>query len=489
MKLAKIAGLGAAIGYGSLYLLFPLLREDSKELIHAGKRLLRITSTSIKIGLNYIGGVTPEKHLKNSKLLYEALKSNGGCYVKCGQVIALLDLVVPQEYSDVMKPLLNQAPVSEFSSVKKIIENDFSSNLYDIFQEFEEKPIASASLAQVHRAKLVTGQEVAVKVQHKWIKEQYPGDIKILEILAKLGNRLFRDFDYLWVIEDLKKSSQMELDFQVEAENAIKCSKLFENDPLVCIPKICTKYSSQRVLTMEMMTGVKVSDTESIKEMGLDLKDVAYTLSRAFNEMIFVHGFIHCDPHPGNIFVRPVKLGYRTRAQIVILDHGLYKTLSDSTLASYRNMWKSIILQDEPGMKKYSAELGVTSMYPLLAGMMVGRPWDDIMDNTSGLDRLRNARAYEEEREALKNHAQRWHNEINKVLGKMNSDIVLLFKTFEWLRCNDAALGAPINTMEIIANYVTRDESFFIRFWMKIKLFFFNLLSIFRLTSTNNQQF
>ena len=89
---------------------------------------------------------------------------------------------------------------------------------------------------------------------------------------------------------------------------------------------------------MEMMTGVKVSETEEIKKMGLQLTDVAHTLSRAFNEMIFVHGFIHCDPHPGNIFVRPIRVGFRTRAQIVILDHGLYRELSKKKLVSYRNM-------------------------------------------------------------------------------------------------------------------------------------------------------
>ena len=474
MKIAKICLFGGAAAYGGLYYLFPLLRKDRQELLSAGQRLFRISTTAAHIGYNYVGGITSEKHTRNANLLFEALRKNGGCYVKCGQVIALLDLVVPQEYSDTMKPMLNEAPVSDFATVKSIIQEDFSRDIQDIFVEFDEKPIASASLAQVHRAKLKSGEEVAVKVQHKWIREQYPGDIHVLEILARLGKMIYKDFDYLWIVEDLKKSSIQELDFTTEAKNAIRCFQIFKNDPFVKVPKIYTGQSSGRVLTMELMTGVKVTETKAIQEMGISLKDVAHTLSRAFNEMIFVHGFIHCDPHPGNIFVRPVKTWFGTRAQIVILDHGLYRELPREKLESYRNMWKSIILQDEAGMRKYAGEMGVNAMYPLLAGMMVGRPWDDIMDTTSGLERLRNARAYHEEKEALKSHAQRWHSEINQVLARMDNEIVLLFKTFEWLRSNDANLGSPVNTIQIIADYVTRDNWFFARIWLKFKLYLYN---------------
>ena len=168
MKLAKFSLFAGTATYGSLYYLFPLLRQDSHELLQAGKRLFNITSTAVHIGFNYLGGITNEKHTHNAKLLYETLKINGGCYIKCGQVIALLDLVVPQEYSDTMKPMLNEAPVSDYSVVKAIIAEDFSRDINEIFSEFDEKPLASASLAQVHRARLrLTGKEVAVKVQHK----------------------------------------------------------------------------------------------------------------------------------------------------------------------------------------------------------------------------------------------------------------------------------------------------------------------------------
>lgn len=117
------------------------------------------------------------------------------------------------------------------------------------------------------------------------------------------------------------------------------------------------------------------------------------------------------------------------------------------------------------------AKLGLigsaTELYPLLAGMMAGRTWDDIMDTSLGLERLRNAQAYKDEKEALRNHARRWQNEINQVLGRMDNEIILLFKIFEWLRANDAALGAPVNTEHIISQYVTSKNSFWFRLWLR----------------------
>lgn len=168
-----------------------------------------------------------------------------------------------------------------------------------------------------------------------------------------------------------------------------------------------TDFSTDKVITMEFMNGVLITDKQSIKDMNLSLKDIAYTLSRAFNEMIFKHGFIHCDPHPGNIVIRPVKIFGRTKPQVVLLDHGLYKELPSTTKESYSGMWRSIIFKDESGMKKYAAELGVTSLYPLLAGMMVGRPWEEIMSDTPGFDKFRNARAFAADKEALRSHALR----------------------------------------------------------------------------------
>lgn len=471
--LLKISLIGSFATYGGLYWFFPLLREDTQQLLLAGKRLANISMAAAQIGFNYLDGITKDKHERNAKILFETLKNNGGLYVKLGQVLAMMDLVIPEEYSEAMKPMLNEATISDYESVKSVIESDLHNSLENIFESFNKEPIASASLAQVHKATLKSGQQVAVKVQHKWVSHQFPGDIRVLEYLARFGKSIFNDFDYMWIIEDLKRSIAEEMNFSLEAENALRCLSIFKNDPYIKVPNVYKSFSSSRVLTMDFMKGVRICDIEDIKKMGVKLEDVAFTLSRAFNEMIFVHGFVHCDPHPGNIFVSVNEGG---KPVIIILDHGLYRELSKEKLASYTNMWKAIINKDEESMKKYAAELGVYSLYPLLAGMMVGRTWDEIMDEGAGLERLKNPRANQEDKEAIRMHAQQWRNEINQVLGRMDNEIVLLFKTFEWLRANDAALGAPINTIEIIADHLNKDQGFLTKTWTKFKLWVYKKL-------------
>ncbi|CAG9313953.1 unnamed protein product [Blepharisma stoltei] len=468
----KVAAFGTLIGGAGLYYSFPLLRDDWKHLLYAGIRIFRITKTASVIAVNYIGGITPEKHRENAARLYKTLLSNGGCYVKFGQAIAQLDLLVPQEYADAMKPMLNECQIEDFEIIKQTLEEELKQAISEVFIEFEKKPIASASLAQVHKAKLKNGSIVAVKVQHQHIREEMPGDIRVLDFLARTGKKLYSDFDYEWLIDDLKVNTAQELNFNIEISNALRCANIFKGDPYIKVPKMYTDFSTDKVVTMEFIDGVLVTNISGIQKMGLDFKDIAHTLSRAFNEMIFVHGFVHCDPHPGNILIRPSKV--RGKAEVVLLDHGLYKELPINVKNSYSGMWKSIILKDEDGMKKHAAELGVTSMYPLLAGMMVGRPWEEIMSNAEGFEKFRNARAYASDKEALRSHALRWNREINQILGLINRDLVLLFKTFEWLRAIDAELGAPINTIQIIADYCTRNNtSLWARWWIQFKMWIF----------------
>jgi aarF domain-containing kinase len=228
---------------------------------------------------------------------------------------------------------------------------------------------------------------------------------------------------------------------------------------------------------MDYMKGVRICDIQAIKSMGVDLAEVAYKLSKVFNEMIFVHGFVHCDPHPGNIFVDYRIDGSINRPVIVLLDHGLYRELAPEKLKSYSSLWRAILNRDEENIKLHAAELGVFSLYPLLAGMMVGRTWDEIMDDDAGLERLKNPRASQTDKAAIRLHAQQWRSEINQVLSRMDNEIILLFKTFEWLRANDAALGAPINTIEIISEYVNKKESNWKKTLIKLKLWLYKKLT------------
>mmetsp|Transcript_19105 Transcript_19105/g.34763 ORF Transcript_19105/g.34763 Transcript_19105/m.34763 type:complete len:485 (-) Transcript_19105:39-1493(-) len=465
----KLVGLTTVITGTAVVATYPELRESTGELLRAGKRLGRITATAANIAFDYSFGVTHDTHTRNAERLKEVLRTNGGIYVKFGQCIAQLDLLVPEEYSKTMKSLFSEAQVSPFSDVKATLEEELKQPLEAVFKEFDNEPIASASLAQVHRAVLHSGKEVAVKVQHRWIRKQYPGDVKVLTALLGIGKRLFSDFDYLWLADAMKYSVQQELDFTTEAHNSRKCAAVFVGNRYVKVPSVYDNLSTDRVLTMEFIKGIKVNDIESLQKSGIHLADLSKTLSGAFNHMVFNHGLVHCDPHPGNILVRPIRSFWGIRAQVVILDHGLYRELTPEFLSSYRALWRAIFARDEENIKLYAERFGVTDLYPLLAGMLTGHSWEDLMETTT-LEALYNPLGDAMMKEDLRQNVMEWRKEINDILGSVHNHFVLLFKTFEWLRAIDAELGTPVNTMNILADYCTRDTSFIDRWTLWLKL-------------------
>jgi len=475
-RLGQISLYGGAFLAAYVYTAFPKMREDWQQRASAYVRFSRITARAIAMAADYSLGIDSEKHQKHAKKLLAVLQKNGGCYVKFGQILGQLDLLVPDEYCEAMKPTLQDARMSPWTDVAQTIEDDLKKPVAELFAEIDKTPIASASLAQVHKAKLQTGEIVAVKVQHRWIREQYPGDLRVLEFLAKTGKALFPDFDYLWLIDDLKRSMVMELNFNQEAENAEQCKRMFRGNSHIAVPSVYWGLSSERVLTMSFEEGLSIAETEALKKQGIHLAEVAEILARALSEMVFIHGFVHCDPHPGNILVRPIPTWLGIRPQIVLLDHGLYRQLPEGMKRSYTDMWRSLLTRDEEGMKHNAAALGVTSLYPLLAGMMVGRTWDDIMSDTGDFQRLRNPRSNAEDRTIIRNHARHWQKEINQILGRLHNEVVLLFKTFEWLRAIDAKLDSPLNTVRVVADYCTRGSGTWQRWWLLLKFWFVNVI-------------
>lgn len=219
----------------------------------------------------------------------------------------------------------------------------------DVFATFDLEPLGTASLAQVHRATLKTGEEVAVKVQHPYVRGNSIVDMKTMEILCKMMSLVFPDFKMQWLVDESKKNLPIELDFLNEGHNAEKVrlfvpfvvgsthlqknqnqSKLyphsqvadmFKNFKWLKVPRIFWELSSKRVLVMEYVKGGQVNDLEYIKQNSIDRFDVANKIGQLYSNMIFINGFVHSDPHPGNILVRKDTKG---QTEVVLLDHGLY---------------------------------------------------------------------------------------------------------------------------------------------------------------------
>lgn len=434
-KLFKTIAVGT-IGLGTL----ASLRANEYDVAAIGiVRLSRAAIAVLDIGCYY------NKELYNSKLdktsaeylqlksnvhkygaqkLLELCCANKGVYIKVGQHIGALDYLLPKEYVHTMRILHSKAPQSSFKDVLTVIREDFRKDPYEIFQSIDPEPIGTASLAQVHRAVLRNGDVVAVKIQHRSVKSNSYVDIKTMAALVKITSFVFPDFKFNWLVEETKKNIPQELDFVNEGRNAEKVQKLFEKYDWLRIPAIYWNTSSSRVLTMEFLEGGQVNDLEYMRVHRLNPYEVTSKLGRLYSHMIFIEGFVHSDPHPGNILVR----NRNSQAEIVLLDHGLYADLSDQFRWDYSKLWLAILDGDREAMKEQCARLGVADYYGLLACMVSGRTWDKIMSG------VRKTRYDSREKQEFQQNIPDLLPQISTVLDRVNRQMLLILKTNDLMR-------------------------------------------------------
>jgi len=227
----------------------------------------------------------------------------GPTFIKLGQILSVRPDLLPPEYITELKKLQEDAPGIPFSEVKIIVEKELGKKISEVFKSFEEKPLASASIAQVHVAELKTGEKVAVKVRKPKVKEIMTQDIEIMLFFAHLLNKhfpKFRDYDPVDIVREFSDWTFRELDFRKEGENITKFRKNL-SDQKVVIPKVYDKYTTEELLVMEYVHGEHIDKFEFKKET--DKKEFVQNFVNVLAKMIFEDGFFHGDPHPGNIFV------------------------------------------------------------------------------------------------------------------------------------------------------------------------------------------
>jgi len=259
------------------------------------------------------------------KRLRLALEELGPTFVKLGQLLSTRADVFPADVIRELRRLQDAVPPFPFSEARSLIESELGDTLEHLFMDFEEEPVAAASVAQVHRARLPSGERVAVKVQRPGIEDTIRLDLSILKNYAFLldrHTRIGRLYDLAGMVSDFEKTIMGELDFTREAENADTFRKNFRADRGIAVPAIKWVHTTGRVLTMEYVEGAGILDLDALDGWGLDCGQLARRLSESLLNQVLRDGFFHADPHPGNIQVK-------RDGTIVLLDLGMVGTLDE----------------------------------------------------------------------------------------------------------------------------------------------------------------
>jgi ubiquinone biosynthesis protein len=232
----------------------------------------------------------------------------GPTFIKMGQILSTRPDLIPLDLIQELTKLQDNVPPFPIAQVKEILEQELQAPMDEFFTRFDENPLAAASIGQVHRARLITGEEVIVKVQRPGIKKTIEVDLEILYHMAILMEKHFGEahiYQPTKIVDEFAHSIEKEINYEIEAQHAERFARQFANNKFIYVPKVFKQTTTQRVLTMEYVEGIKVSDVGLLEHSGLDRKVIASRGADLTFEQLFKHGFFHADPHPGNICILP----------------------------------------------------------------------------------------------------------------------------------------------------------------------------------------
>jgi predicted unusual protein kinase regulating ubiquinone biosynthesis (AarF/ABC1/UbiB family) len=260
----------------------------------------------------YMGGFSDEKLAARCKVqavwIRENLLELGPTFIKVGQLFSTRADLFPSEYVDELSKLQDRVPAFSYEQTVKIIEQDLGKRVDQLFRSLDPTPLAAASLGQVHKAQLHSGEEVVVKVQRPGLKQLFTIDLAILKKITRYFQnhpRWGKDRDWLGIYEECYRILWEETDYLNEGRNADTFRRNFRDIDWVKVPRVYWRYTSPRVLTLEYLPGIKISNYSAIEAAGLERKVLAKLGAKAYLQQLFYDGFFHADPHPGNLAVNP----------------------------------------------------------------------------------------------------------------------------------------------------------------------------------------
>ncbi|KAH9868649.1 hypothetical protein J1614_007721 [Plenodomus biglobosus] len=497
-------------------------------------RCLRTFKTGLLIGLDYKINFRPHPpladsiealHLRNAQRIYELLRYNGGLYLKIGQAIAMQSAILPPEFQKMFARMFDDAPQNEWWEVEQVIREDFGKSVEDVFGVgftldasgdrgiMEKTARASASVAQVHWARLADGREVAIKIQKREIAQQVGWDLWAFEVVAKTYTWWFKIPVYT-LVPYISERLMLETDFVNEANNAEEMKRLVAGERRlngrVYIPTVYRDLSSKRVMTAEWIEGVRLWDKEGITNqwqggwragspgaggknlppisrgntkvdtrtpkdatqhdffkpdrnswrgndgkggLGVSLKTTMNTIVDLFSAQMFLWGSVHCDPHPGNIFIRRLPNG---NPEVVLIDHGLYIRMDPKFRHQYALFWKSLLAFDNATIEDIVSGWGVKHA-DIFASATLMRPYQG--GDHSVLAELKKPSKGKDQAERAFEMQTKGRDAIRSILAddaKFPRELMFIGRNLRIVQGNNQFLGSPVNRIKITGLWASR---------------------------------
>ena len=303
--------LGILIKYGFGHIVEQLNIDYYYEL---GKRIVSLGTASRELD-----------RLTQAARFRLALEELGPTFIKLGQILSTRPDIVPSDVLDELQKLQDHIPAVPTDEIKAQIHRELGYPTEELFEDFEHTPLATASIAQVHRGTLKSGEKIVCKVRRPGIEAIIETDLDIMMGLAYLVEKHLPGgdlYDPVGLVREFRRTIHRELDFSREGRTTERFAANFADDEIVRIPKVFWDYTGQTVLTLEYVSGIKISNQDQLKEAGLDLEIIARNGADNFLKQVFVHGLFHADPHPGNIHILPENI-------LCIFDFGMVGRLDD----------------------------------------------------------------------------------------------------------------------------------------------------------------
>jgi len=310
----------------------------------------------------YAGGITDAKKAIRRRSLAiwirETLLDLGPTFIKVGQLFSTRADLFPVEFVEELSKLQDKVPAFSYEQVETIVQADLGKTIPELYQSFDPLPIAAASLGQVHRAQLYSGEEVVVKIQRPGLKRLFEIDLAILKGIARYFQghpKWGRGRDWLGIYEECCKILWQEIDYLSEGRNADTFRRNFRREAWVKVPRVYWRYSSPRTLTLEYVPGIKISHYEALEAAGLDRKILAQLGAKAYLQQLLNDGFFHADPHPGNLAVSP-------DGSLIFYDFGMMGRVPPLTREKLLNTFFGIAQKDADRVVASLVELGALSL-------------------------------------------------------------------------------------------------------------------------------